>query len=86
MSFFPISRVLAACYLLAKPVRSTLDTKEGYKTKTLSTNSVNLTLTFAVSQFCQASHVDWAKRDPAHFVHGPFCHIIALHFGPQQSL
>ena len=33
----------AAC-LLAKPVRSTLDTKKGYKTKTGSTSSVTLTL------------------------------------------
>ena len=50
----PISRVLAACLLLAacclllaaccllaKPVRSILDTKEGYKTKASSTSSVN---------------------------------------------
>ena len=35
--------LLAAC-LLAKPVRSTLDTKKGYKTKTGSTSSVTLTL------------------------------------------
>ena len=33
---------LLAC-LLAKPVRSTLDTKEGYETKTGSTSSVTLT-------------------------------------------
>ena len=38
---------VAACYLLAaaKPCRSTLDTKKGYKTKTISTSSVTLTLT-----------------------------------------
>ena len=36
---------LLACLLLAKLVRSTLDTKEGYKTKTGSTSSVTLTLT-----------------------------------------
>ena len=36
---------LRACLLLAKPVTSTLDTKEGYKTKTGSTSSVTLTLT-----------------------------------------
>ena len=53
--FFSISRVLlaaclllaccllAACLLLAaKPGRSTLDTKKGYKTKTGSTSSVTL--------------------------------------------
>ena len=34
----------AACCLLAKPGRSTLDTKKGYKTKTGSTSSVTLTL------------------------------------------
>ena len=34
--------LLLACLLLAKPVRSTLDTKEGYKTKTGSTSSVTL--------------------------------------------
>ena len=33
--------LLAACCLLAKPGRSILDTKEGYKTKTGSTSSVN---------------------------------------------
>ena len=37
------SCLLLAC-LLAKPVRSTLDTKEGHKTKTSSTSSVTLTL------------------------------------------
>ena len=36
--------LLAACCFLAKPGRSTLDTKKGYKTKTGSTGSVNLTL------------------------------------------
>ena len=50
LRFLPISRVLAACLLaccllLAKPSGSTLDTKEGYKTKTGSTSSVTLTLT-----------------------------------------
>ena len=34
--------LFAAC-LLAKPIRSTLDIKEGYKTKTSSTSSVTLT-------------------------------------------
>ena len=37
--------LLLACCLLAKPGRSTLGTKEGYKTKTSSTSSVTLTLT-----------------------------------------
>ena len=41
-----------ACYLLllfaAKPSRSTLDTKKGYKTKTGSTSSVTLALTLTL--------------------------------------
>ena len=37
--------LLACCLLAAKPGRSTLDTKKGYKTKTGSTSSVTLTLT-----------------------------------------
>ena len=57
VSFSPISRVLLACCLLlaclllaaAKPGRSTLDTKKGYKTKTGSTSSVTLTLTLALT-------------------------------------
>ena len=36
--------LLAACLLAAKPGRSTLDTKKGYKTKTGSTSSVTQTL------------------------------------------
>ena len=36
---------LLACLLAAKPGRSTLDTKKGYKTKAGSTSSVTLTLT-----------------------------------------
>ena len=48
MCFLPILRVLAccllACFLLATPVGSTLDNKEGYKTKTGSTSWVTLTL------------------------------------------
>ena len=43
-------------------------------------------LTFAASWFGHASHVDWAEPDPPNFVHDCFCHIIALHFGPQDSL
>ena len=37
--------LLLACLLAAKPGRSTLDTKKGYKAKTGSTCSVTLTLT-----------------------------------------
>ena len=51
--FFPfraccllLAACLLACCLLAKPGRSTLDTKKGYKTKTGSTTSVTLTLTW----------------------------------------
>ena len=50
------------------------------------TITINLTLTFAASRFGHAGHVDWAEQDPPNFVHGCFCHIIALHFGPQHSL
>ena len=28
----------------------------------------------------------WAQHHPPNFIHGCFCHIIALHFGPQYSL
>ena len=49
------------------------------------TITINLTLTFAASCFGHASHVNWAARDPPNFFHGCFCHIIALHFGPQHS-
>ena len=48
--------------------------------------TINLTLTFAANWFGHASHVDWAEQGPPNFVHGCFCHIIALHFGPQHSL
>ena len=42
--------LLAACCLLAaKPGRSTLDPKMGYKTKTGCTSSVNLTLTLGLT-------------------------------------
>ena len=46
--FTHFARAVACCLLLllaAKPGRSTLDTKKGYKTKTGSTSSVTLTLT-----------------------------------------
>ena len=43
------SLLLAACLLAAKPGRSTLDTKKGYKTKTGSTSSVTLTLTLTLT-------------------------------------
>ena len=39
----------AACLLAAKPSRSTLDTKKGYKTKTGSTSSVTLILALALT-------------------------------------
>ena len=48
--------------------------------------TINLTLTFAASWFGHASHVDRVEQNPSNFVHGCFCHIIALHFGPQHSL
>ena len=41
--------LLACCLLAAKPGRSTLDTKEGYKTKTGSTSLVTLTLASALT-------------------------------------
>ena len=50
------------------------------------TITINLTPTFAVSYYGGASHVDWAEQDAPNFVDGCFCHIIALHFGPQHSL
>ena len=43
--------LLLACLLAAKPGRSTLDPKKGYKTKTGSTSSVTLTLTLTWSCF-----------------------------------
>ena len=43
--FPPISACLLAACLLTKPVRSTQDTKEGYKTKTSSTSSVTIIIT-----------------------------------------
>ena len=52
---FAVSMLLLACCCLlllaaaaAKPGRSTLDTKKGYKTKTGSTSSVTLTLTLTL--------------------------------------
>ena len=50
------------------------------------TITINLTLTFAATWFGHASHVDWVEHHPPNFLHGYFCHIIALHFGPQYSL
>ena len=41
--------LLAAAAAAAKPGRSTLDTKKGYKTKTGSTSSVTLALTLALA-------------------------------------
>ena len=48
------------------------------------TITIHLTLTFAANYFGHDSHVDWAEQDPPNFVHGCFCHIIALHFGPRH--
>ena len=39
----PPACLLLACYLLAKPFRSTLDTREGYNAKTGSHSLVTLT-------------------------------------------
>ena len=50
------------------------------------TITINLTLTFAASWFGHASHVDWAEQDPPNFVHGCFCHIIALFWTPTLTL
>ena len=52
--FTHFARAAACCLLLllaaaAKPGRSTLDTKKGYKTKTGSTSSVTLALTLALT-------------------------------------
>ena len=51
--FFPISRVLACCLLLATCLRNLLgppyDTKEGYKTKIGSTGSVTITLALTLA-------------------------------------
>ena len=52
--FSHFSRAAACCLLLlaaaaAKPGRSTLDTKKGYKTKTGSTSSVTLALTLTLT-------------------------------------
>ena len=44
--------LLLACLLAAKPGRSTLDTKKGYKTKTGSTSSVTLTLNLTLTSRC----------------------------------
>ena len=41
--------LLLACLLAAKPGRSTLDTKKGYKTKTGSTSSVTLSLALTLA-------------------------------------
>ena len=45
LTFSHFARAAACLLAAAKPGRSTLDTKKGYKTKTASTSSVTLTLT-----------------------------------------
>ena len=49
------------------------------------TITLKLNLTFAASWFGHASRVDWGEQDTPNFIHGCFCRIIALHFGPQPS-
>ena len=54
--FTHFARAAACCLLLlaaaaAKPGRSTLDTKKGYKTKTGSTSSVTLTLALIKTEY-----------------------------------
>ena len=54
MIFTHFARAVACCLLLllaAKPGRSTLDTKKGYKTKTGSTSSVTLALTLTKTEY-----------------------------------
>ena len=67
--FTHFARAAACCLLLlaaaaAKPGRSTLDTKKGYKTKTGSTSSVTLTLalTFASPLRAPPLDVQFVKR------------------------
>ena len=61
---FARAACLLACCLLAaaKPGRSTLDTKKGYKTKTGSTSSVTLTL--GLTHTKPALHSPLARRPP----------------------
>ena len=55
---YPKNQSAGRNLLRAKPIRSTVDTKEGYTTNTGYTSSVNLTPSFAASKFSHASHVD----------------------------
>ena len=45
--------LLLACYMLARPIRSTLHTNGAYKTKIGSTSSVTLTLTLTLTTLTQ---------------------------------
>ena len=64
---------LLACLLAAKPGRSTLDTKKGYKTKTGSTSSVTLTLPLPLTLALALTHeggqgeVTGAYAPPPHY-------------------
>ena len=50
------------------------------------TITISLTVTLAATWNGHASHIDSAEHHTPNFIHGRFCHIIALHFGPQYSL
>ena len=67
--------LLAACCWLAaaaaKPGRSTLDTKKGYKTKTGSTSSVTLTLALALTPEGGQGEVMSARAPPPHHPKSP---------------
>ena len=83
--------LLAACCLLAaaKPGRSTLDTKKGYKTKTGSTSSVTLTLTWTIPNQAGPSPNQAGVQPGPFYFHGEkyeiFGHFLA-HFGACWSL
>ena len=49
------------------------------------TITLSLNLTFAVSRFGHASHVDWAEQDNPNFVTGCFCCIIASILDPNTN-
>ena len=53
---------LLACLLAAKPGRSTLDTKKGYKTKTGPTSSVTLTLTLFLTLALTLTRIEYWDR------------------------
>ena len=72
--------LLLACLLAAKPGRSTLDTKKGYKTKTGSTSSVTLTST---TTHAHSSNLDHRLHPLVQFgPPGPPCHMRGEGEGP----